>query len=79
MPPVNDQRKALMGKFFPEGVPRLWCPLLTHYTKGGALDKKRIAAHIKHIRPWVPAFLVPGSTGDGWEMDSAETDSLLDF
>ncbi|MBS3733068.1 MAG: dihydrodipicolinate synthase family protein, partial [Desulfobacterales bacterium] len=55
------------------------CALLTHYTKDGALDTRRMAAHIRHIRPWVPAVLAPGSTGDGWEMDNEEADALLAF
>lgn len=79
MQPVSEQRKNLMRTLFPDGVPRLWCPLLTHYEADGSIDKKRIANHIKHIRPWVNAFLAPGSSGDGWEMDEAESDELLRF
>ncbi|MCF8036782.1 MAG: dihydrodipicolinate synthase family protein [Desulfobacteraceae bacterium] len=79
MQPVHQQRKDLMRTLFPQGVPRLWCALLTHYTDNGALDTRRIAAHIRHIRPWVPAVLAPGSTGDGWEMDNEEADALLAF
>lgn len=79
MPPVHEQRKTLMDTLFPEGLPRLWCALLTHYKEDGALDTKRIAAHIRHIRPWVSAVLAPGSTGDGWEMDREQADNLLAF
>ncbi len=79
MQSVHDQRKDLMRTLFPEGVPRLWCALLTHYTEDSALDTRRIAAHIRHIRPWVSAVLAPGSTGDGWEMDKEEAGALLAF
>jgi len=60
-------------------MPRLMCPLLTHYRDDGSLDTERIAAHIGHMRPSVSAFLAPGSTGDGWEMNAAESDELLEF
>ena len=51
----------------------LWVPLLTHYQPGGSaaeIDGERMAAHIKAIRPSVRQFLLAGSTGDGWEIDS---------
>jgi dihydrodipicolinate synthase/N-acetylneuraminate lyase len=59
--------------------PRLWCPLLTHYDAGGALDLARMRAHLSHIRPHVNAFLVPGSTGDGWLLSDAEARAVLAF
>jgi dihydrodipicolinate synthase/N-acetylneuraminate lyase len=59
--------------------PRLWCPLLTHYHPDGALDTARMRAHLAHIRPHVGAFLVPGSTGDGWLMTDAEARAALTF
>jgi dihydrodipicolinate synthase/N-acetylneuraminate lyase len=59
--------------------PRLWCPLLTHYRADGALDTERMRAHLTHIRPHVGAFLVPGSTGDGWLMTDAEARAVLAF
>jgi dihydrodipicolinate synthase/N-acetylneuraminate lyase len=36
-----------------------------------------MAAHWRHMAPYVGGFLVPGSTGDGWEMSPPETDALL--
>ena len=48
---VPDHRETMMHRLFARGMPRLWGPLLTHYTEDGALDKKRIAAPIRHIRP----------------------------
>ncbi len=79
MSTVYDRRSALVQTLFPEGIPRLWCPLLTHYTDDGTIDTARMAAHIHHMRPWVSGFLAPGSTGDGWEMSSEESDILVDF
>lgn len=79
MSAVSDQRATLITTLFPTGVPRLWCPLLTHYKEDGTIDTDRISAHIADMRPWVSAFLAPGSTGDGWEMEEKETTLLLDF
>ncbi len=55
----------------------MWCPLLTHYTGDGALDRTRITAHLAHLAPHVKGFLIPGSTGDGWEMNDREIRELL--
>ena len=40
---VTD-RAALVRRLFPEGIPALWCPPLTHYTDDGGLDRDRIDA-----------------------------------
>ena len=60
-------------------MPRLWCPPLTHFTADGSLDTTRMEAHWRAMRPDVSGFLVPGSTGEGWELDQAETARLLEF
>ena len=73
------QRAALKQKLFPEGVPTLWCPSLTHYNSGGGIDGVRIAAHLRHLAPYVKGFLIPGSTSDGWELTDAEFWQLLDI
>jgi dihydrodipicolinate synthase/N-acetylneuraminate lyase len=72
-------RSELVAEFFPAGVPRLWCPLLTHYDGDGRIDHDRVRAHIRHLAPTVRTFLAPGSTGDGWEMTDAERDELLEL
>ncbi|MBU6398877.1 MAG: dihydrodipicolinate synthase family protein [Verrucomicrobia bacterium] len=71
-------RAQLLADLFPAGIPTLWCPLLTHYAGDGTLDRGRLEAHIRHLAPWVKGFLIPGSTGDGWEMTEAEIVELLD-
>jgi dihydrodipicolinate synthase/N-acetylneuraminate lyase len=68
----------LLGLLFPGGVPQLWCPPLTHYSDDGAIDRARIAAHLKHLSRHVKAFLIPGSTGDGWELNEDEVGEVLD-
>ena len=76
---ATAERSALVDALFPAGIPNLWCPLLTHYRADGTIDTERISAHIRHMRPLIPAFLAPGSTGDGWEMTQDEADILLEF
>lgn len=74
---VSTYRKNYRA-LFSTGLPQLWCPMLTHYDATGVLDKGRMSAHMRHLSKWVKGFLIPGSTGDGWEMNDAEIRDLLD-
>jgi dihydrodipicolinate synthase/N-acetylneuraminate lyase len=58
-------------------VPRLWCPPLTHFRPDGGLDAPRIARHLQVLSPYVRGVLVPGSTGEGWDLSDAEVRELL--
>lgn len=73
------QRRQLIGRLFPEGLPRLWCPSLTHYDAAGRPDAQRIAKHLQTLAPYVKGLLVPGSTGDGWEMDPDEQQRVIEL
>jgi dihydrodipicolinate synthase/N-acetylneuraminate lyase len=75
----GEARQQMLAHLVGHKIPRLWCPPLTHYTTEGTLDTPRIATHWTVMRPNVQAFLVPGSTGDGWEMTDEEIQILLDF
>jgi dihydrodipicolinate synthase/N-acetylneuraminate lyase len=75
--PLTENRSQLLARLFPEGVPKLWCPALTHYDRDGCIDAQRITAHLRHLSSNVKGFLIPGSTGDGWELNDAETRQLL--
>lgn len=72
------KRQALLRSLFPSGVPPLWCPLLTHYRDDGSIDRARIGAHIRHLYPAVRGLLVPGTTGDAWELEDREIRALLE-
>jgi len=72
-------RAQLLKRLFPDGVPVLWCPSLTHYGAGGAIDAARIAAHLRQLSPHVKGFLIPGSTGDGWDLSEPETRQILEL
>src|SRR5438034_11300243 len=79
---MNHRRTArgqFLGRIFPDGVPRVWCPRLTHYERGGAIDGPRIAAHLRHLSPHIGGVLLPGSTGDAWELTKAERRLLLEI
>ena len=76
---ILKKRKNLWRELVGGEIPRLWCPPLTHYKSDATLDKERMAAHWASMLPNVRAFLVPGSTGDGWEMNNDEIKVLLDF
>ena len=76
---ISRQRQKLLSELVGEEMPKLWCPPLTHYTSEVALDKERMAAHWASMISNVRAFLVPGSTGDGWEMSNDEVKALLNF
>ena len=67
---VAETRRDLFNRLFPEGVPALWCPPITHYNAEGGIDAPRIEAHLTHLAPHVGGLLAAGSTGDGWELDN---------
>jgi dihydrodipicolinate synthase/N-acetylneuraminate lyase len=74
-----EQRRQIQQELFPGGIPRLWSPLLTHYRTDGSLDRERMAAHFHHVSPWIRGLLIPGTTGDGWELDDAQTLEVTAF
>lgn len=74
---IVAERKQLVSRLFPQGFPRLWCPLIVHYTGEGKIDPVRIRKHLRWIRPHVRSFLIFGSTGDGWELSLSEKTALF--
>ena len=71
-------RPALTKLLFPAGVPLLWSPTLVFYDETGGIDRDRQLAHLAFMAPHVRGILVPGSTGDAWEMDDAEALTVLE-
>ena len=76
---TNLPRQALQAKLFPGGISRLWCPTLTHFQAAHTPDPVRIQAHLTALAPYVKGILVPGSTGEGWEMTDRDIRALLDI
>jgi len=79
MSTVASKRKTLQDLLFPRGIPQLWCPSLTHFDAGHRIDLRRMQAHLEWMMPHVKGYLVPGSTGDGWDLDDAETETVVRF
>lgn len=77
-PGFPSDRAQLTRLLFPDGVPLLWAPTLVFYDESGAIDEERQRAHLAFLAPHVKGILVPGSTGDGWEMNDAETLAALE-
>lgn len=76
---IPAQRERLIHRIFGGPVPPLWCPALTHYGLDGAIDEVRMAAHLGQMAIDVGGWLMPGSTGDGWELSEEETDAVTEF
>ena len=74
---VQELRRQWVDRFYPEGMPRLWCPAVTHYDADGNIDKCRMERHLAHMSRWVKTFLLLGSTGDGWELTRDEKQALV--
>ena len=75
----RTRRRELRERLFPQGVPKLWCPPLTHYRPDGGPDRPRMAAHLATLAPYAKGWLVPGSTGDAWELDGPEARQVLEY
>ena len=76
---VLQTRRELQARLFPAGIPRLWCPTLTHFSEARTPDGPRLRRHLEVLAPHVQGILVPGSTGEGWEMDDADIRRLLEI
>ncbi len=76
---VAVERKQLQQRVFPRGIPRLWSPTITHFAAAATPDATQIEKHLKRLAPHVQGILVPGSTGEGWQMSDADIRSLLDI
>jgi dihydrodipicolinate synthase/N-acetylneuraminate lyase len=75
---IREARKKMIRGLFPQDIPKLWCPTLTHFDLPGRLDEMRIRHHWQHLSPHVKGVLVPGSTGEGWEMNDEDIRQLLE-
>ncbi len=74
---MQPARQALIEALFPDGMPGLWCPSLTHFAAPGRIDRSRIERHLAQLAPYARGLLVPGSTGEGWQLGPDEVRELL--
>lgn len=76
-PDLPTTRAEWFQLLVPEGPARLWCPPITHYDDHGGVDAVRTRAHLRHLARWAGGFLVPGSTGDGWQLDPGQAKEVV--
>lgn len=76
---VEKKRKAFIDSCFSGKIPDLWCPPIIQYDGCGRLDKQRTHSQLQFLCRSVKTFLLFGSTGDGWELDSQEKREMLRF
>ncbi|MDY7027914.1 MAG: dihydrodipicolinate synthase family protein, partial [Spirochaetota bacterium] len=72
-------RDEYIRRFLPEGIPALWCPMITHFKAAATPDRDRIHRHLDTLKDDVRGILIPGSTGEGWDMNDADILRLLDI
>jgi 4-hydroxy-tetrahydrodipicolinate synthase len=73
----SKARKGLQARLFPAGIPRLWCPSLTHFCAMHRPDANHINIHLSSLSSHMKGILVPGSTGEGWEMNDQDIHNLV--
>jgi dihydrodipicolinate synthase/N-acetylneuraminate lyase len=78
MTDTTRARRELLASLFPAGVPRLWCPPVSHFSAARRPDPDRTRRHYATLAPHVGGVLVPGSTGEGWAMTEADALAVLD-
>lgn len=71
-------RQALCRQLFPQGIPVLWCPVITPFSAPGSPDIHRLHALLDAIAPSVKGILIPGSTGEGWDMSDHDIRTLIE-
>ncbi len=76
---IRQQRTNSLLSLFHGEVPCLWCPPLTHFESLKVPSVPRIEAHLRWMSPYVRGILVPGSTGEGWQMSDDDIERLLDI
>lgn len=75
---VARERERLLETLFPQGVPRLWCPPVTHFSRARRPDMERIRAHWQVLSHDVGGLIVPGTAGEGWDMRADEVVRLIE-
>ncbi len=72
-----SRRQLLIKQLFGGPIPSLWCPPLTFFSQQGEFDARQIEKHLTTLPPYVGGLLIPGSTGEGWQMSDQEIAKLL--
>ena len=70
-------RQEIAHELFSDTIPELWCPVITHFREARTVDVDRTHRHLDVLARNVRGLLIPGSTGEGWDMSDAEILELL--
>ena len=76
---VRDQRESLIQQFFPDGMPNLWCPAITHVKPDGSFDVQRMETLLGRVADFATGWLMFGPTGSGDQLSDDDVISLLPF
>jgi dihydrodipicolinate synthase/N-acetylneuraminate lyase len=71
-------RQEITTELFGGTIPRLWCPAITHFKGPKSVDRGRTHNHLEVLSRNIRGLLIPGSTGEGWDMSDEEILALLD-
>jgi dihydrodipicolinate synthase/N-acetylneuraminate lyase len=75
---MHEMRRRTIKTLFPQGIPKLFCPTITHYGSSAmSFDEVRTRKHYVFLSKYVGGCLVPGSTGDGWIMNNNQIMDIL--
>lgn len=72
-------RQQITADLFGGTIPRLWCPAITHFRGPKTVDPGRTHRHLDVLARNVRGLLIPGSTGEGWDMSDEEILALLEI
>lgn len=70
-------RRQIAHELFHNNIPQLWCPAITHFRGARTVDIDRTQRHLDVLARNVRGLLIPGSTGEGWDMSDEEILELL--
>ena len=79
MATVHDQRETLIRHFYPNGMPNLWCPALTHVHDDGSFDMRRMESHLRRVADFSTGWLMFGPTGHGDQLSDDGVITLLNW
>eukprot|EP01084_Bolivina_argentea_P211179 359269_1 len=63
-------------------IPKLWCPTICHYKQQPSssvpeIDTERNCIHLGYLSQYIGGYLINGSTGDGWALNSQQQETIL--
>lgn len=76
---AQTPRSVQLEALFPQGVPGLWCKLLTHCLPDGQVDWARMQAQLAFMRPHIQGFVLLDDDTVSLKLDAAERQKLIDW